>query len=382
MKQEPRIVNQMAETQPKAANKHFWKFRNLGTTDVELLLYGNISQTSWWGDEVTDKQFAEELNALGNVQNITVRINSGGGDVFAAQAIGNLLEQSKASTTAIIDGVCGSAATIVACHCGKVIAAEDSTYMIHPAAIGMDYGYYTKAELENRTKALDTIRENIINLYARKTGRKVDEVAALMDATSWWTGQQAKDEGFVDEVTAPENPAQIENRNGMLFVNSIGMGVPFDKAPEFVRSRMGKKTPGGFYNAKNPEKTGEQENSSMEIKNKSELASAYPDMVNEIKKDAAVDAITRERSRIKDIQDMTLPGMEKIMDDALYGEHPMDATEYAKEVAKFARQKAQDRANGMREDAKNSGANGVKSGGEEQPDSYLDALRSIGKQKQ
>ena len=68
-------------------NKKFWKFCNQAGNKVELLLYGDISQTSWWGDEVTPKQFAEELAGLGALDEITVRINSGG-DVFAAQTIG------------------------------------------------------------------------------------------------------------------------------------------------------------------------------------------------------------------------------------------------------------------------------------------------------
>ena len=61
-------------------NKKFWKFCNQAGNKVELLLYGDISQTSWWGDEVTPKQFAEELAGLGALDEITVRINSGGGD--------------------------------------------------------------------------------------------------------------------------------------------------------------------------------------------------------------------------------------------------------------------------------------------------------------
>ena len=80
---------------------------------MELLLYGDISQSSWWGDEVTPKQFAEELAGLGTLDEITVRINSGDGDVFAAQAIGNQLEQHPAAVTAKIDGLCASAATIL-----------------------------------------------------------------------------------------------------------------------------------------------------------------------------------------------------------------------------------------------------------------------------
>ena len=61
-------------------NKKFWKFCNQAGNKVELLLYGDISQTSWWGDEVTPKQFAEELAGLGALDEITVRINSGGGE--------------------------------------------------------------------------------------------------------------------------------------------------------------------------------------------------------------------------------------------------------------------------------------------------------------
>ena len=92
-------------------NKKFWKFCNQAGNKVELLLYGDISQTSWWGDEVTPKQFAEELAGLGALDEITVRINSG--DVFAAQAIGNQLEQHPAAVTAKIDGLRASAATIL-----------------------------------------------------------------------------------------------------------------------------------------------------------------------------------------------------------------------------------------------------------------------------
>lgn len=92
-------------------NKKSWKFCNQAGNKVELLLYGDISQTSWWGDEVTPKQFAEELAGLGALDEITVRINSG--DVFAVQAIGNQLEQHPAAVTAKIDGLCASAATIL-----------------------------------------------------------------------------------------------------------------------------------------------------------------------------------------------------------------------------------------------------------------------------
>lgn len=378
-----RIVNQTATKPPKVKSEPFWKFKNLAEDDekAELLLYGDIAERSWWDDTATPKKFADDLAALGSVKEITVYINSGGGDVFAAQAIGNMLERNSATVIAHIDGLCASAATIVACHADKVVAAADASYMVHPPSMGV-CDYLTAEDMRNCLKALDTIRGNIVTLYAKKTGRSEDECGTWMDETNWWTAAQAKENGFVDEVDDEESDAVVENRNGMLFVNSIGMGLPFDKAPDFVKSRMGAKTPGGFSNATdNPGQTGTQEEEAMEIKNKDDLMKAYPDMVNEIRKDAAMDAINRERARIKDIQDMTLPGMEQTMQDALYGEHPMDATAYAKEVAKAAKKQAQNHVEALHDDAKNGGANGVKGGGDGQTDIYLDALRSIGKKK-
>ena len=97
-------------------NKKFWKFCNQAGNKVELLLYGDISQTSWWGDEVTPKQFAEELAGLGALDEITVRINSGG-DVFAAPAIGDQLEQRQR----------GNHTTAIRIPCGRVAATRTPT---------------------------------------------------------------------------------------------------------------------------------------------------------------------------------------------------------------------------------------------------------------
>ncbi len=223
--------------------RKFWQFRNQAEGNgAELLLYGNISDRSWWGDDVTPKQFADDLNALGTVSDISVRINSGGGDVFAAQTIGNLLEQNPARVTAYIDGLCASAATVVACHCDRVIAANDSTYMIHPVQMGV-FDYVDSTILSQYISALAAIRDNIVSLYARKTGRDKEEVAGWMDATSWWTGEQAKEKGFVDKLMLDSSePPDYENRNGVLFVNSVSMNLPFDKAPDFVRDRQAHET--------------------------------------------------------------------------------------------------------------------------------------------
>ena len=77
----------------------------------------------------------------------------------------------------------------------------------------------------------------------KKTGREKDEVAGWMDETKWWTAQQAKENGFIDELVDDAEETVVENRDGMLFVNSVNMHLPFDKAPDFVQSSKAAKPP-------------------------------------------------------------------------------------------------------------------------------------------
>lgn len=380
-------------------NKKFWRFCNQAGNKVELLLYGDISQTSWWGDEVTPKQFAEELAGLGALDEITVRINSGGGDVFAAQAIGNQLEQHPAAVTAKIDGLCASAATIVACHCGKVIAANDSTYMVHPVRMGA-YGYYDAEELRKYMDALAAIRESIVGLYAKKTGREKDEVAGWMDETSWWTAAQAKENGFIDELVDDEAETVIENRDGLLFVNSVNMNLPFDKAPVGLQRKSARHTPpddAGRNSVQSSKATitaascdvnknchKEVKNMASEIKTVDDLRTAYPALVNEIEEAAAQQARNDERQRIRDIEEMALPGSEKMTNEAKFTK-PMSASDYAKEAMKNAKAQGCKWLTDVAKDAADSGANSVENAapgnGGEKPDEFMDAIKSVGKKQ-
>ena len=375
--------------------KKFWQFRNMADGSGELLLYGNIAgEKSWYSDDVTPKQFAEDLAALGAVSNITVRINSGGGDVFAAVEIGNLLEQHPANVTARIGGVCASAATIIACHCNKVIAANDSTYMVHP--VSMYCGYANAADLQKYLEALATIKENIISLYAKKTGRTKDEVTAWMDAESWWTGPQAKENGFADELTDEGAGATYENRGGVLFVNSVSMGAKFDKAPEFVRNRVKRvadiKSPAQAQDNQPAGQPGkQQEVQDMDpkdsIKTVDDLRKAYPALVDQIEQaaaTAAAEAATNaERARIKDLEEMALAGSEALLAEAKY-EKPMSAEDFAKALVKNAKTQGATYLAQVKKDAESSGVNGVTSAqpaGMTSGDEFLATIKSVGQKK-
>jgi ATP-dependent protease ClpP protease subunit len=116
---------------PKTNNK-FWNI--IAAADdkpAELILYGDISSYSWWGDKITPKQFNDDLNALGDVSEIVVRINSGGGDVFAANAIYTRLKDHAAKITVKIDGWAASAATIIAMAGDSIQIPASGVFMIH-----------------------------------------------------------------------------------------------------------------------------------------------------------------------------------------------------------------------------------------------------------
>ncbi len=326
-------------------NQKFWQFKNTTSTKADLYLYGDISNESWWEDNVTPQKFAKDLAELGNVDEIAVHINSGGGDVFAAHAIGNQLKQHSATVTAYIDGLCASAATIIACQCDKVMAAEDTVYMIHPISMLVN-GYREAVELQKYLDALTAMRENILTLYTKKTGREKEEIASWMDATSWWTAQQAKENGFVDEILTDGVETVVENRSGFLFVNAVGTKVPYDKAPDFLRRKEGKTA------------TPSAKGSSDGIQTVEALRAAYPMLVDRIEQLARNAGREQERERIKSIEKLTLTGSEELAQRAKF-QDIMAAETFATALVEHAKHQGVSYLESMEHQAQESGVNAV-----------------------
>lgn len=335
-------------------------------------MYGSIANESWRDDEITPRQFANDLKSLGAINTLTVRINSGGGDVFAAQTIGNLLESMSAETICRIDGLCASAATIIACHCDKVISAADGCFMIHNPAVGL-CDYCTEDDLQAYINELQVVKNSIITLYAKKTGRDETELADEMNATSWFTAAEAMERGFVDEVETGEAPT-YEDRAGALFVNSVDVGVRTADAPNFVRNGLLPKSKDCFSNTKIPAAAPEhKEETQTMAENKNPgaaateptittadaLRTAYPDLVNQIERACAQTAAATERARIKDIMDMTVPGGESMAQDAMFGETTMTAEQFAVAAMKAAKAQGASYLAAAQQDAQQSGVQNV-----------------------
>ena len=202
-------------------NKNFWKFRNEAESETaELLLYGEISDVSWYGDEVTPKEFHEDLISCEG-KDLAVHINSPGGDVFAAQAIYTQLKAYTGKVTMHIDGMCASAATIIACAGDTIIMPSNTIYMIHNPKSAM-LGYFDAPQLDKISESLGAVKQTIVNVYMARVHGVLTEtqIKHKMDSETWMTADEAKSYGFVDEIT---EAIPIENKwdGDMLIVNSV-----------------------------------------------------------------------------------------------------------------------------------------------------------------
>lgn len=167
----------------------------------EMLLFGSIGE-DWWGEGITDKSFNESLQALGNVNAIRLRINSGGGDVFHATAIYNMLVKHDAKVIVEIEGVAASAATLIAMAADEIRISENAHFMIH-AASGIAWG--NADELRQYLKLLDNADELIRLTYSARTGIDAEELRSMMDHDNWMTAKEALDLGFADAMDAAKS---------------------------------------------------------------------------------------------------------------------------------------------------------------------------------
>ena len=175
--------------------KKFWNWIHNEAGGRVLRLEGPIDDESFWGDEVTPKAFREELNA--DAGDITVWINSPGGNVFAAAEIYTMLRDYPGSVTVKIDAIAASAASVIAMAGSKVLMSPVAMLMIHdPSTIAMG----NTKDMEKAIATLNEVKESIINAYAAKSGLSHNRISKLMENETWMNAKKAVELGFVDEV--------------------------------------------------------------------------------------------------------------------------------------------------------------------------------------
>lgn len=184
--------------------RKFWNWvRNEGEPAV-LVLNGEISDETWFGDEVTPKLFKDDLDKCQG--DISVWINSPGGDVFAAAQIYNMLMDYPHNVTIKIDGLAASAASVIAMAGTEVQMSPVAMMMIHnPMTVAIG----DSAEMQRAIAMLDEVKESIMNAYEIKTGLTRAKISHLMDAESWFNAKKAVELGFADKILFSEEAEEM-----------------------------------------------------------------------------------------------------------------------------------------------------------------------------
>lgn len=175
--------------------KNWYQIKAQMNSAAEIFLYDEIGAFG-----ISAKNFIDELNALGEIKNLTVRINSIGGDIFDGFAIYNVLARHPAEVTVWVDGIAASIASVIAMAGNKVIMPDNAFMMIHRswgAVVG------NAEDMREWAEIMEKFDKSIILAYQKKSPRSAEEIEQLMREESWLTAAEAKEWGFADEISEP-----------------------------------------------------------------------------------------------------------------------------------------------------------------------------------
>ena len=336
------------------------KVYTMATTDesgssAEITMYGDIYEqqpTNWWGEPIEGQyillsEFLEDLKQISSCKNITIRMNSYGGDAGASNMIHNRLRElsrSGAKLTCIVDGVAMSGGSIIMCACDTVkVNSEQAT----------------------QQDAWDKMQSEV---YKRKTGLSETVIMHMMADTTYMTGREAIEKGFADELIEDAEP--------------VGIAASADGRSLFVRGKQFHLAPGMFApdniptvdseaaapveaNKNKPENPGEEGGNSMTLE---ELRAKYPDEIAqaEAAARAAVDhteavnaAVQAERERMQSIDEIAGLLDDAAVQEAKYGDKPRTAAELLMDAAKAAAKQGKKFLSDLKDDAGESGTEDV-----------------------
>ena len=301
------------------------KIQARANNEAEILLYDVIGAYDERWNYIGAKWFVSELKKLGDISNITVRINSVGGSIFEAQAIYSYLKTYPATKTVRIDGLAASAASVVAMAGDKVFMPKNALMMIHNPSLRASG---EADDMRDAAEILDKIRDTIVSAYSAKTGLTAEKLISMMNEETWMSADEAFALKFCDEVTAPieivASAARQTPLNATSWNTSSGAA---NVSPQLIKIM-----PAEFKNISLKEEL------DVAVNNIAELTQAYPELVQDIRNQAAASAdngyekgVTDERARIQALDALASEGREEIINKAKY-EEPKDARDIAIEL--------------------------------------------------
>ena len=293
-------------------NRRFYTLATVNGTSAELTLYGEIVESQpkdWWGDPIDGEfiilsEFLKDLDTIKDVDELTIHLNSVGGDAFSAISIHNRLRELKAAKTCVVDGVAMSGGSHIMCACDKVKVNPSSIIMIHDCLSAL-WGWYNSAGCRDVANRLDVVDNSQAEIYARKTGKSLDEMRSLMDATTYLSGRQALEQGFADELLedAKDPEISVSSDHRTLYACGHKMRVAaMGKLPDSIKT-IESALPGGEDNT-TPDPSGKNEGGiHMTL---DELKQSDPEAAAALLAEAQAsvntdEAVQAERQRIADI---------------------------------------------------------------------------------
>lgn len=329
----------------------------MATTDgqsAEITMYGDIYEqhpTDWFGDPVegqfiTLTEFLEDLGQIAACKDITIRMNSYGGDAGVSNTIHNRLRElarGGAKLTCVVDGVAMSGGSLIMCACDTVKVNPSSLIMIHKCW-GFFWGGYNADELREAAGQYDAWDKAQIAIYKRKTGLTETVLSHMMSDTTYMTGREAVEKGFADELIEDADPLDV--------------AASADGRCLFVRGRTIHLTPGMFAPDNIPTANPETKLTTAA------MGWVYPAAIPaktrpEAAQIAEDDAVQTERTRLQDIDALASQFDGETIQAAKYGPDACTAQEMAYRAAQKAAKAGKSYLASMMSDTEDSGANGV-----------------------
>lgn len=338
-------------------------------------MYGEVVERRpvdfWTGEPVQGNfialdEFLSDLDRLKTKNNITVHINSVGGDLYSGVAIYNRLKNLPGNISTINDGLAASAGSVIFMAGSSRKMNAGSNLMLHQA-MGFLYGYYNNNDLKDVAKQLTAANKAGINIYAEATGLDPEAIKAQVDRETWLTGREAVEAGYATELIESDMPISMSltaDRSKMIVngvslstrgMSNIPAGIPVLPADSIVSPAA---------SAPMDDKKSEERNTDMELKNIEELRAAFPDLVAQAEAAARAEGrtagIAEERSRIEGIEAIENAIADKaLITGAKYGENPLTAEQLAFKAMQAQAAIGASVLQSMTQDSRESGAEGV-----------------------
>ena len=198
----------------------------------EIYILGTITSEKWFDEDTTPKEISGKIKELSNSSSVNIYINSPGGEVFAGMAIANMIKRINVPTYGYVEGIAASIASVILLSCDKVVVPKNAYIMIHNAS-GVCVG--TSKDMLETVKLLDKLTNDIANIYAEKSGMKLEDVKTLMDDETWFNGEDAVSFGLADELGDEKKIAACLNGNEAIF-NDISFNV--EKFKTFPKEKL------------------------------------------------------------------------------------------------------------------------------------------------